>query len=117
MKTKRVFLAVSVAALILVITLVSVRAYYVAIALVAGTLIIGHRELWYFIRRKKLPPLDERVRENASKSVRNGLKMLKTFLLIAGISLGVFVISVFLHNAMSGLFGIEEPVFSPSLLL
>ena len=169
MKTKRVFLAVSVAALILVIALVSVRAYYVAIALVAGTLIIGHRELWYFIRRKKLPPVDERVRENASKSVRNGfiffaiasaflmlfftinlavspdivhvlgglflsagvvyllsylfydraeprldergLKMLKAFLLVAGISLGAFIISAVLHNAISGLFGIEEPVF------
>ena len=168
-KTKRVFLAVSIAALILVIALVSVRAYYVTIALVAGTLIIGHRELWYFIRRKKLPPVDERVRENAGKSVRNGftffaiasaflmlfftinltvspdivhvlgglflsagvvyllsylfydraeprldergLKMLKTFLLVAGISLGVFIISVFLHNAISGLFEIEEPVF------
>ena len=37
--------------------------------------------------------------------------MLKTFLLVAGISLGTFIISVFLHNALSGLFGIEEPVF------
>ena len=39
------------------------------------------------------------------------LKMLKTFLLIAGMSLGAFIISVFLHNAISGLLGIEEPVF------
>ena len=37
--------------------------------------------------------------------------MLKTFLLVAGISLGAFIISVFLHNALSGLFGVEEPVF------
>ena len=37
--------------------------------------------------------------------------MLKIFLLVAGISLGVFIISVFLHNAISGLFKIEEPVF------
>ncbi|MBA7662039.1 hypothetical protein ES703_70062 [subsurface metagenome] len=33
-----------------------------------------------------------------------GLKMLKTFLLVAGISLGAFIISVFLHNAIYGLF-------------
>ena len=37
--------------------------------------------------------------------------MLKIFLLVAGITLGTFIISVFLHNAISGLFGIEEPVF------
>jgi len=39
------------------------------------------------------------------------LRMLRIFLLIAGISLGVFVISVFLHNAISDLFDIEEAVF------
>jgi len=37
--------------------------------------------------------------------------MLKIFLVVAGISLGVFIISAFLHNAISGVFGIEEPVF------
>ncbi|GAH17488.1 unnamed protein product, partial [marine sediment metagenome] len=110
----------------------------------------------------KLPVIDERVRENVSKSIRNGfiffaiataflmlpfsvriietpntvhvlgglflsdgvvylfsylfydrvkpkldegrLKMLKIFLLVAGISLGAFIISVFLHNAIYGLF-------------
>jgi len=37
--------------------------------------------------------------------------MLKIFLMVAGISLGAFIISVFLHNALSALFDIEEPVF------
>ncbi len=169
MKTKRVLLAVSITALVLTVVLISLRAYYVAIALIAGILIMGHRELWSLIRWRKLPPIDERVRENTSKSIRNGfiffavviallmlpfstllietpntvhvlgglfvsagmvyllsylfydqveprldergLKMLKVFLLVAGISLGAFIISVFLHNAISGLFGIEEPVF------
>jgi len=162
MKTKRVLLAVSITALIVTITLISLRAYYVTIALIVGTLLIGHRELWSLIRRRKLPPIDERVRENTNKSIRNGfvflvialaflllpfsvilietpnivhilgglflsggivyllsylfydqaepklgergLKMLKTFLLVAGISLGAFIISVFLHNAIYGLF-------------
>jgi len=169
MKTKRIFLAISITALILVITLISMKAYYVTVALVVGTLILGHRELWSLIRRRKLPPVDERVRENAGKSIRNGFiffaiasallmlpfsvalietpdtvhvlgglflsagivyllsylfydrvepglgdresRLLKTFLLVAGISLGAFIISVFLHNAISGLFEIEEPVF------
>ena len=169
MKTKRAFLAVSITALILTIILISLKAYYVVVALIAGTLVIGHRELWSLMKRKKLPPVDERVRENAGKAVRNGfvffavataflmlfftvnqsvnpdivhvlgglflsagvvyllsyffydraepkldergLKMMKTFLLVAGISLGAFIISVFLHNAISGLLGTEEPVF------
>ena len=121
------------------------------------------------LKTRKLPPFDERIRENIGKSVRNGfiflvlalaflmlpfsttlvtkpetahvlgglllsggatyllsiifydrvepklgergLQMLKIFLLTAGISIAVFILSVFLHNALSGLFGIEEPVF------
>ena len=162
MKTKRLFLIVSIIAVIVAIVLISLKAYYVAIALVVGTLLISHRELWSLVRRKKLPPIDERVRENTSKSIRNGfiffaiaiaflmlpfsvklietpgtvhvlgglfisagivyflsylfydraepnfgekgLRMLKKFLLITGISLGAFIISVFLHNAIYGLF-------------
>ena len=161
MKTKRAFLAISITALILAVILISLEAYYVAIALVVGILLIGHRELWSLIRTKKMPPVDERVRENTGKSIRNGfiffalataflmlpfsvrlvegpdtvhvlgglfisagavyllsylfydrvepglgekgLKLLKTFLLVAGISLGAFIISVFLHNAIYGL--------------
>jgi len=162
MKAKRLFLAIFITALILAIALISLKAYYVAIALLVGTLLIGYRELWSLLRRRKMPPIDERVRENTTKSIRNGfiffalataflmlpfsvrlvegpdtvhvlgglfisagavyllsyffydrvepslgergLKRLKIFLLIAGISLGAFIISVFLHNAIYGLF-------------
>ena len=162
MKTKRALLAVAITTLIVAVILISLEAYYVAVALVVGILLIGHRELWSLIRTKKMPPIDERVRENTSKSVRNGfiffaiataflmlpfsvrlietpdtvhvlgglflsggavyllsylfydrveprlgekgLKMLKIFLLVAGISFGTFIISVFLHNAIYGLF-------------
>lgn len=37
--------------------------------------------------------------------------MLKKFVLTMSISAGVFVVSVLAHNAISGWFGIEEPVF------
>jgi len=182
MKTKKVLLAIAITALIVAILLISLKAYYVAIALVAGILILGHRELWSLLRRRRLPAIDERVRENVGKSVRNGfiflvvalaflmlpftvrlteapstlnvliglflaagavylvsylfydqagpklgergLKMLKIFLRITGISLCAFIVSVFLHNAIHALFiqffggdfwertGLgEEPVF------
>lgn len=163
------FLGIFITTLVVTILLISIRAYYVAIALVVGMLLIGYRELWSLLRMRKLPPFDERVRENIAKSVRNGfiflifalaylmlpfstilvtepgtahvlgglllsggaiyllsyifydrvesrlgergLKMLKVFLITAGISVAVFILSVFLHNALGSLFGLEEPVF------
>ncbi len=162
MKSRRAFLAVFITALIVTILLISLRTYYVAIALIAGTLLIGHREVWSLIKKRKLPPIDERVRENTNRSIRNGfiffaiataflmlpfsvriietpntvhvlgglflsagavylfsylfydrvkpkldegrLKMLKVFLLVAGISLAAFIISVVLHNVIYGVF-------------
>ena len=149
--------------------LIALEQYYVAIALLVGTVIMWHRELWSLLTMRRLPPIDERVKENTSKAIRNGfiyfavataflmlpfgditmgelntaqvlgilfltagliymlsylfydrvepkiperrLKVLKTFLLLIGISLGVFIISVFLHNALFVLFDFEEPVF------
>ena len=162
MKAKRALIAIAITALIVTLILISLKAYYVAVALVVGTLIMGHREVWSLIRRRKLPAIDERVKENVSKSVRNGFiflvialaflmlpfsvrlietpdtvhllgglflsggivylfsylfydrvqpglitresKILRTFLLITGISFAAFIISVFLHNAIYALF-------------
>jgi hypothetical protein len=175
MRTKKVFWAVAITALVVAIILISLEAYYVVAAFLVGLLLMGHRELWSLFRRRKMPPIDERVKENTSKSVRNGfiffvvataflmlpfsvrlveepdtvqvlgalfiaagavyllsylyyervgsrlsersLRLFRTFMLIAGISLGVAIISIFLHNAISALamhfWGIEfeEPVF------
>lgn len=169
MTAKRVVWAISIAAVIVTAVLISMEAYYVAVALVVGILVMGHREVWSLIRRRKLPVIDERVRENVGKSVRNGFiflaaalaflmlpfgttmlhepeltqvlgglfisgglayllsyiyydragpglserrrRMLKTFLIVAGAAVATFIISVFLHNAIYGLFEIEEPVF------
>ena len=171
MKTQRALLAAFIIALILIIVLVSVKEYYVAIAVAVGALIIGHREVWHLIKRKKLPPIDERVRENIARSTRNGfiffavasasmmlfftinltyvvshdpvhimsgiflagglvyllsyifydraepkldereLTRLRTFLQVAGIAAGAFIISFILHNAISAVLGLEEPVF------
>ncbi|HEX74845.1 MAG TPA: hypothetical protein G4N93_06875 [Dehalococcoidia bacterium] len=169
MRTRKVFLGIFLTALVMTVVLISIKAYYVAIALVIGILLVGYRELWSLLRTRKLPPFDERIRENIGKSVRNGfiflvfalaflmlpfstiliskpdtaqvlgglllsgglayllsfifydrvepklcergLKMLKIFLMTAGISVAVFILGVFLHNALSGLFGVEEPVF------
>ncbi len=169
MKGKRIVIAAFIIGLIITVLLISLEAYYVAVALALGTLLVGHRELWLLIKRRKLLPVDERVQQNVSKSVRNGFVFLiivlaflllpfsvaltgapdtvdvlsglflsagaiyllsyifydrvepglgekgfmlfKGFLYATGISVAVFIISVFLHNAISGLFEVEEPVF------
>jgi len=171
MKMKRALLAVGIIALVLIVLLVSLQEYYVAIALAVGIFIIGRRELWHLIRKRRLPPFDERVRQNMVKSARNGfiffavasallmlfvtinlnyianlkavhvmsglflagglvyllsyifydrvepklregeLRRLKTFLQVAAIATGAGVSSFILHNIVSGLVGVEEPVF------
>ena len=166
---KKFLWAVFILALLVVVVLIAAEQYYVAVALLVGLVILGHREIWSLLRRRKLPPMDERVRENTGKAVRNGfiyfaaaiallilpfteiitenvqtvhvlaglflsaglvylvsylyydrvepkmdgklLKLMKAFLIITGLSVGVFIVSVFLHNVISNLFDIEEAVF------
>jgi hypothetical protein len=166
---KKLLWTVFVLTLLVVIVLIAAEQYYLAIALVVGFVILEHREIWSLLKRRKLPPVDERVRENTGKAVRNGFvyfaaatallilpftefitdnvktvqvlaglflsaglvyllsyiyydraepkmnskltKLLKTFLLISGLSVAAFIVSVFLHNALGALFDIEEPVF------
>jgi MFS family permease len=162
MKKKRLLLAVFIVTLVVTIVLISLQAYYVAVALVAGVVIMGHREIWSLLKKRKMPPVDERVRENTGKAIRNGfiffavataflmlpfsviltegpdtvhvlgglfisaglvyllsylfydraepkmaersLRMLRKFLMITGISFAAIIISIFLHNAIYGLF-------------
>jgi len=175
MRTKKVLWGVGIAVLLVAAILISLESYYVVVAFVVGVLLMGYRELWSLLRRRKMPPIDERVRENTSKSVRNGFiflmaataflmlpfsvrlveepttiqvlgglfiaaaavylfsylyydrvgpglnekdfRLLRIFLLIAVISLGVGIVSVFLHNAIYALImhfwgaDFEEPVF------
>ncbi len=166
---KKLSWTIFIAALLITFALIAAEQYYVAVALVVGTIIMMHRELWSLVTRRKLPVMDERVKENTTRAVRNGfiyfaaatallmlpftlvltrgrdtiqvlaglflsaglvylisylyydraqprmserlLKLLKRFLLLAALSVGAFIICVFLHNMLSGLFGVEEPVF------
>lgn len=169
MNTKKILVGLSIGALVYAAILISLKAYYVLVAVIAGTLVMLHRELWSLVRTGKMPPVDGRVKENTAKSIRNGftffaaasillmllfsvnrtrdpgvlhilstlfvstgvvyvlsylfydraepnlnergLKMLRTFLVVAGISVAAFILSAFLHNVVSGAFAVEEPVF------
>jgi uncharacterized membrane protein len=43
---------------------------YVVIALIIGFLLLGHRELWSLIRYRRLPVIDERVKNNLTSAMR-----------------------------------------------
>jgi hypothetical protein len=166
---KKVSWGIFIAALVITLLLIALEQYYVAVSLVVGTVIMRHRELWSLVVRRRLPPVDERVKANTNKAVRNGfvflagltaflmlplgrifigdvdtqfvlagmflltglvyllsyiyydraapkmsqwrLEHLRGFLMLGGVSIGVFIIAVFLHNVISGYSGFEEPVF------
>ncbi len=72
MRTRRILTGVFITALIVAVALIAVKSYYIGIAIIAGMLLIGYREIWSLITTRKLPPIDERFRENTDKSVRNG---------------------------------------------
>jgi hypothetical protein len=69
---KKLSWTIFIAALLITIALIAAEQYYVAVALVVGVIIMMHRELWSLITRRKLPPVDERVKENTTRAVRNG---------------------------------------------
>jgi hypothetical protein len=169
MKTKRFIWVIFIFALVVTILLIALTQYYVAVALLVGTIIMRHREIWFLLTRRRLPPVDERVKNNTGKAIRNGfiyfaaatafmmlpfggvifrnldivhilgalflsaglvymlsyiyydraepkmtesqLRLLKKFMILLGISLAGFIISVFLHNLFDALFNVEEAVF------
>ena len=71
MKNRKVFWGLIFTAIAMIIIFVLLEVYYAAVAIAIGMLIIGHREWWSLITRRKLPPADERVKENVNKSIRN----------------------------------------------
>ena len=72
MRTRKILTGVFITALVVAIALIVSQSYYVGIAIIAGMLLVGYRELWSLITTRKLPPIDEQIRENTGKSVRNG---------------------------------------------
>lgn len=166
---KKLFWTVLIVTLVITVLLIAVEQYYVAIALFLGIIIMWHREIWSLLARRRMPPVDERVRENTNRAIRNGFiyfavataflmmpfgevvtdrldtshtlgalflssglvymlsylfydraglemppertKLLKKFLVVSVISLPIFLVGTFMHNALYALFNFEEPVF------
>jgi len=74
---------------------------------IAGALIVVWIYLVFMVRKKKINLFDDQVEP---KLAERRYKILKAFLLAAGISFAVGIVGVILHNALYGLSEIEEPV-------
>jgi hypothetical protein len=68
---KKLLLTVLIISLIATVFLIAMEQYYVAVALFLGIIIMSHREIWSLLTTRRMPPLDERVKENTGKAIRN----------------------------------------------
>ncbi len=75
---------------------------------VAGVLIVVWIYLVWMVRKKKAKIFHDRMEP---KLAERRYKRLKTFLLVAGISLAVGIVGAVVHNVLYGLTEIEESVF------
>ena len=83
----------------------------IKIAFITLGLVVALIGVWIYLAwmvwKKKANLFDDQMEP---KIAERRLKMLKTFLLVAGISLAVGVVGAILHNVLYGINEIEEPV-------
>jgi len=70
MKTRLILIAYAVISLLGLMMLLSRENVYVVLALIVGFLLLGHRELWSLVRYRRLPIIDERVKNNLTSAMR-----------------------------------------------
>ncbi len=90
MKNKKTFWVFSITALVIAIIFTALKFYSVAVVIIIGAIVAGHREIWSLIRYRKMPPNDERVKENIDKSIRNSFL---AFIIISLITLLFYVVA------------------------
>ncbi|HAS28186.1 MAG TPA: hypothetical protein DCR59_03290 [Dehalococcoidia bacterium] len=88
MKNKKTFWAFMLVAIIIAIIFIALELYSLAVVIIIGAIIAGHREIWSLIRYRKMPPNDERVKENINKSVRNSFL---AFIIVSLITILLYV--------------------------
>jgi uncharacterized membrane protein len=69
-KTKLILIVYSIISILGLMLLLSSDNVYVVLAIVLACLLLGHRELWSLIKYRRLPVIDERVRNNLTSAMR-----------------------------------------------
>jgi uncharacterized membrane protein len=92
MKTRWILIAYAIISMLGLMMLLSRENVYMVIALVVGFLLLGHRELWSLIRCRRLPVIDERVRNNLTSAMRltGGFFFIASIVLILLLRFNVF---------------------------
>jgi len=70
MKTRLILIAYAIISLLGLMMLLSRENVYVVLALIIGFLLLGNRELWSLFRYRRLPGIDERVKNNLTSAMR-----------------------------------------------
>ncbi|MFC1968505.1 hypothetical protein ACFLVX_03855 [Chloroflexota bacterium] len=70
MKTRLILIAYAAISLLGLMMLLSRENVYMMIALIIGFVLLGHRELWSLARYRRLPVIDERVKNNLTSAMR-----------------------------------------------
>ncbi len=70
MKARYVLIAYAVISILVLLLLLSRENIYVVGGLVLGAVLLGHREIWSLIRHRRMPVIDERVRDNLTRALR-----------------------------------------------
>lgn len=70
MKMRCILIAYAVISILGLMVLLSRENVYVVLALILGILLLGHREIWSLIRYRRMPVIDERVRDNLTGAMR-----------------------------------------------
>ncbi len=94
--------------LIGIIVVLGMAALAFMITTIAGAGIVVWVCLIWMVRKKKTNIVHDQIEP---KLAERRLKMLKAFLLVAGIALAVAIVGIILHNALSALSKIEEHVW------
>lgn len=69
---KKLLWTILITTLVVTVLLIAVEQYYVAVALFLGIIIMWHREIRSLLTKRRMPPADERVKENTARAIRNG---------------------------------------------
>ena len=77
--------------------------------LIAGALMVVWIYLVWMVRKKKANLFHDQMEP---KIAERRLRMLKAFLLVAGISFAVFIVGTVLHGVIGAILGIEEELVS-----
>jgi len=91
-KIRWILIVYAVISILGLMLLLSRENVYVVIALVLGFLLLGHRELWSLVRYRRLPVIDERVRNNLTSAMRltGGFFFIASIVLILLLRFNVF---------------------------